>query len=127
MTRDKDDKTRLSYWFPKVQAAGLPVPTTRIITLTREESTALTMHLFGEGPADELHRLHAKIAGAADEIGGVPFFLRTDFTSAKHDWKDTCCVRNADLIPHHIHAIWEYSELADMMGLLCDVWLSARC
>lgn len=121
--RGKDDKTRLSYWFPIIRDAGLPVPKTEIISLTEAESTAVAMAFFGEGPRDEVDRLRDNVGRAADKLGGTPFFLRTDFTSAKHDWRNTCCVTEMTKIPRHLFAIWEYSECADFVGLPYDVWV----
>lgn len=110
-----DSKTRLSYWFPLIEAAGLPVPKTRIVALSDDDFADFYSIFDGETPKC-WDRLLADIAKAANEVGGVPFFLRTDFTSAKHDWKDSCFVSDIARLANHVYALAEYSEIADIFG-----------
>jgi hypothetical protein len=35
------DRTALSYWFPKIQAAGIPVPRTTIVRMPKEAQEAI--------------------------------------------------------------------------------------
>src|SRR4029078_3365968 len=77
-----ESPTRLSYWFPRIQAARLPAPETRLVELSLEELGQLPMLFDGEEPPC-LTRVVGDIARAAVEVGGAPFFLRTDFTSGK--------------------------------------------
>lgn len=117
--RGKDDKSRLSYWFPLIESAGLPVPRTKIIRLADGEN--LYDLLDGNMPAC-MTSLVDRIEDAAKDFG-TPFFLRTDYTSAKHDWADTCCVKDVHLLSRHIAQIVEYSECVDMIALPSDVWV----
>lgn len=113
-----DSPTRLSYWFPRVQAAGLPVPRTHLVVLSDEEMRDFDRLFDGETPAC-WNRLLADIRYAATAPGlgvGVPFFLRTDFTSAKHDWQHSCFVADLDRLGHHVYALAEFSAMADMVG-----------
>ena len=70
------DKNCLSYWFPKIEAAGLPVPRTKVII------TEIMLHdlLDGKTPEgyDEFIDLLAK---AGDELEAWPCFLRTGVLS----------------------------------------------
>lgn len=125
MMRGKDDPTRLSYWFPKIEAAGLPVPRTRVIPIDGGISSEPT----GDAKLDRqfqlnLTRLRSEIQAAALDLG-TPLFLRTDFTSHKHDWQKTCFLTDTSpgTIVKHVRAIAEFSECADFMGLPTDVWV----
>lgn len=116
----RDEQTRLSYWFPLIEAAGLPVPKTRIINI--DDNDDLARIAYGE-PSRSLAPLAEQIRTAALEVGGPPFFLRTDYTSGKHDWKDTCFVTELSLVEHHVVNLVEFSECVDLIGLPTDVWV----
>jgi len=115
----RDELTRLSHWFPLVEAAGLPVPKTRII----HGGDDLFREVYGES-SQSLAPLAERIREAATELGGPPIFLRTDHTSAKHGWNETCYVANLDLVEHHIVSIVEHSENVDICGLPTDTWVA---
>lgn len=106
--------TRLSYWFPLIAAAGLPVPATRFVWLTPVDAGELISLFDGETPKC-FDRLVEDIRAAGAEFG-TPFFLRTDFTSGKHSWVDTCFVTDPRRIGHHVAGLVEFSEIADMFG-----------
>lgn len=100
-----DDRTRLSWWFPRLPSDIL-VPKTRIYCYTRG--------------FDDLCNW---ITQAGDQLGW-PFFLRTDYLSGKHHWKDTCHVRASSDVPKHVGRLVEESEMADMLGFPTDVWVA---
>lgn len=117
-----EDRNCLSYWFPKVVAAGLPVPKTRILSF---EGDLLQM-LDGNPDAGTLEKFNQFIHGlhalARYDLGGVPVFLRTGHTSGKHRWDQTCYVTDLDRLPHHVMALVEHSACADLFGLPTKVW-----
>jgi hypothetical protein len=118
-----EDQDCLSYWFPRIEAAGLPVPKTEII----QASEAAVIDLFnvvGDGkPANhDAEPLFAAIAAAGDRLG-YPAFLRTGQGSGKHDWQKTCYLQRAEDVPAHVCAIFEWSQIVDFMGLSCNVWV----
>jgi hypothetical protein len=51
---------------------------------------------------------------AAQELGGYPIFLRTETSSDKHSWKDSCFVESKDKLPSHIGALVEHSAMHDL-------------
>lgn len=114
----RDEKTRLSFWYPLIQAAGLPTPRTIIIRNEPDDLGAM----FDSKPSQSLDSLVEEITVASRALG-VPFFLRTDFTSAKHQWKDTCYVSDPASLRDHIYEIAEFSACADILGLPTDVWV----
>lgn len=67
LQKDHSENSQL-YWWPKIQGLGIPLPETRIVT------------------GDE-----AALKVAAAELG-YPVFIRTDYTSLKHSWKNTAYV-----------------------------------
>ena len=123
--RDENDPTALSNWFPKIRDAGLPVPETRLLTMTDEAHLFLQSVVFGE-PVPEHHRgaysrFLQELGEAASEVG-FPCFLRTDYTSNKHDWKDACFVKTADDLDRQVSQIAFFSALADFAGLPFRNW-----
>jgi hypothetical protein len=116
-----DDPTCLSYWFPKIKAAGLSVPKTILVPMSMEENNDI-WHLFdGEPMAGVAEPFFEKIRAAADEIG-YPCFLRTGQTSAKHNWSRACYLPSRDQVEAHVIAIVEFSSIAGIIGLRCNIW-----
>lgn len=118
------NRTCLSYWFPKLLTAGLPVPRTEIV----RTDLRLSMLIYGEEcppdlrvHADSLASFVAELRTAADKIG-YPAFLRTGQGSGKHDWSRCCFLRDRDKIDHHVMALVEWSSMVDFIGLQTDVW-----
>lgn len=113
------DRNCLSYWFPKLLAAGLPVPRTEIVRTDID----LSMLLDGKMPdgyaafADEVQAAAARINAAG------PWFFRTGQGSGKHQWRDTCFVRYHGEFAGHIAQLVEWSHIVDFFGLRHDVWV----
>lgn len=120
-----EDRNDLAWWFPKIEAAGLPVPRTRIVDYTSfGEPGGLMALLDGEMPThwDEFVALLDTIADEFAPDG--PVFLRTGHLSGKHSWMDTCFVtRHPKSIGQHVAALVEESAMADLMGLPTDTWV----
>ena len=116
------DKTRLSYWLPRLQAAGLPTPRTIIIYATKAEYKDIYRLLDGEKLQKPGKTLISRITAAADEMG-YPCFLRTDHTSAKHDWEKTCFLQKADDVEGHAAVIINFWECVNFSAPPCDVWV----
>jgi hypothetical protein len=118
-----DDLTRLSYWFPKLEAAGLPVPRTILVKATDEELEDLYNLLDGKEPEGISDAFIMRLQDAVMKIG-TPCFLRTDHTSAKHEWEKTCYLPHADhdTIECHVARIIEFWECVNMFAPACDIW-----
>ncbi len=110
------NRTCLSYWFPLIEAAGLPVPRTEIVRTSCE----LMSLLDGETP-DGFVRFRKDLMAAA-LYTGLPCFLRTGFTSHKHQWRDTCYLSCEEDLDRHVFKLIEFSAMCDFMGLATDVW-----
>ncbi len=105
------DRTRNSMlvWYPLIKDE-LPTPKTVMIEVDPEY---IIEYLDGK---NNLEKYRKEIELKANNIG-YPLFLRTDQTSDKHSWKDTCYVENPDDLFKHLYRICEFSYMADMIGL----------
>lgn len=109
----------LSNWYPRIRDAGLPVPKTVIVTAP-DGGRNLAMLLDGQTPPG----WDAFVAAlqARGNLVGWPCFLRTGHTSGKHNWKDTCYLAGPESVASHVLNLVEFSEMAGLIGLPCDVW-----
>src|SRR5262249_16738684 len=99
--KPRESITALSYWFPKLVAAGLPVPRTVLVEMSQEavkETWKLIDNPDGDRTAEAAWQGFVDSLYAASRAFGEPFFLRTDHTSAKHEWRRTCFVQDAKKI-----------------------------
>lgn len=108
----------LAFWFPILAKTGVAVPRTEII----KTDCDLLAVCMGEIP-DGFVSLCNEVDHAAERIGGYPCFLRSGQTSAKHEWEDTCFLRQWQDIAEHIASIVEYGEMASLLGLPTDTWV----
>lgn len=115
----REDRNCLSWWFPKIEAAGLPVPKTILLAMPE----AAQVDVWGMIDREPDQKPEAWLAFveeakmAAAEIG-YPLFLRTGHTSGKHEWDRTCFVPSADKLGEHIFSIIYFSECCGMFGEL---------
>lgn len=106
----------LSYWFPRIKDI-VPVPKTTII----RTGVDLIPLLDGK-PVEGFEGLVEEVSSACDEVG-YPAFLRTGQTSGKHDWLDTCLIKDRSVVGQHMLNLVEYSEMCSLIGLPYDVWV----
>lgn len=117
-----EDKNCLSYWFPRLSNAGVPVPITEIIHASRQEVRDLWNVFDGKPIGSFGLELITRVEQACDRFG-YPCFLRTGQTSNKHDWKNNCFVTERESIRDRIIRLVEFSEMCDFVGLLTNVWV----
>lgn len=115
------DKTCLSYWFPILEAAGLPVPRTILVEMPSEAFRDVFRVFDGEDMTEVSQPFFDDLRRATDAMG-YPCFLRTGQTSAKHNWLSTCFLPDAKSLEQHVVNIIEFSECAALVGLACNVW-----
>lgn len=116
-----EDKTCLSYWLPKLEVAGIPVPKTKIVTMPLCAQESILEWFDGKAGNGKEEPFFAELTAAAFEIG-FPCFLRTGHTSGKHEWNRCCYLTSADKIKQHVFNLAEHSECADLIGLPWSVW-----
>lgn len=113
------NKNCLSYWFPKLQSAGVPVPRTELVV---EDEIRFSMFLDGKTPPG-YGSFEMKLLDAILKVGyGPTWFLRTGQGSGKHNWKNTCFLNGLSELKQHVANLVEWSELVDFRGLPYDVW-----
>ena len=109
----------LSYWFPKLQDAGVSVPRTEIIR------TNIKLECLCDGEIPEgFDDFRRSLEEAAVKIAPLdsPLFLRTGQGSGKHDWKNCCYLTAASKLADHVRSLVEWSHMVDFIGLPHDVW-----
>jgi hypothetical protein len=118
------DRTALSYWFPLIEAAGVPVPKTKIIAMPKEAQAVIWAAFDGKNGLDlsEWKNFQEQVRAIGSEFG-YPLFLRTDHTSGKHEWNRTCFLKSPDDVAQHLFNIAEHSEICDFIGLPWDTWV----
>lgn len=117
---EREDRNCMTFWFPRIEAAGLPVPKTRLLTMPEAAQVDAWTRIDNPREMPEPVAWNAFVEGAkhaADEIG-FPLFLRSGHTSGKHEWDRTCNVRDRDKLGAHIFGIIYFSELCGMFGEL---------
>ena len=107
------DRNSMLYWWPLVVDLGIPMPETEIVEL------GLSMKdIYGlvDGEKESALKMDARIPAIEDAVVKVrlPAFLRTDFTSGKHEWKSTCYYDATRPIRHHISELVNYSSICDL-------------
>jgi hypothetical protein len=116
------DPTCLTHWFPKLVAAGIAVPRTELVPMPEAVLRDIFRRFDGQALTDVSKPFFTQLAAAAGRMG-YPVFLRTGFTSAKHNWKDSCYLTKPEQIPDHVTSIVEYGEMMSFTGLPCDWWV----
>lgn len=117
--RPGHDRNCLSYWFPRLQVAGVPVPETIIV---RWDGTAYDYLQYDHLQLlERIQDLIQRVEQAAREIG-LPCFLRTGLTSNKWGWKNSCYLTAVEDVADHLFNLCEFSTCADLIGLPCNVF-----
>lgn len=102
-----DDKNSMLYWYPKVKDLPIPQPKTIFIKVDPKFAFAC---IDGEKSYD-----FEKLKEIANKID-YPLFLRTDQMSGKHDWENTCFVKNEENLPINILGVVDATLGCDAIG-----------
>ena len=111
----------MSYWLPKLEAAGLPVPRTTLVPMSRAAFRDVFNVFDGKPLEDPANEFLQELGAAAAEIG-YPVFLRTGMTSGKHSWSRTCYLAYPERLLSHVASLIEFSECVSFVGLPCSWW-----
>lgn len=93
------NRSSMLYWWPRIKDLSIPQPNTIVVPVDVHALSA-----FWDQDIELLKPFIPKLEAAAAEIG-YPFFLRTDILSAKHDWENSCYVREEEKLLHHVWAL----------------------
>ncbi len=109
----------ITFWYPRLFRLGFPTPKTIII------HTNVDLETFSNNPnfrPEGFTEFLAEIESAIKKIG-LPAFLRTGYTSNKHDWKRSCFISDLKNIKGHIFNLAEFSAMATIDRFMpCDFW-----
>ena len=75
--RNGIDKTALSYWYPKLVEAGIPVPRTKIVKMPIEAQKVIWGWFDGKEGDGAEKPFFAELRSAMQDMG-FPCFLRTE-------------------------------------------------
>jgi len=102
-------------WYPLIEKV-VSTPKTVMIPLQEIEDldTFISPAYDNEVKNTEMKRLVDKAEKASQSLGGYPIFLRSDQTSNKHDWNNTCYVTNNQSLAAAIARIFEFSLMVDI-------------
>ena len=105
------DKTSMCFWWEKVKHLDIPMPKTVIIPFDK-----VTQHAYDH--LDERNLIQKDMVEAIiKEIDNYPVFIRTDYSSAKHTWVNSCFIKDRGVLENNLHRILEFNLCCDMMGL----------
>lgn len=108
------EQNSLMWWFPKLQAIdsdGIHLPKTHVI---HSANIREICNIFDGKKSETLPSLVAEIVDVvAKELEfSWPIFMRTDYTSHKHSWKDTCFVTDPDKVEQCVVNLMEQTMMA---------------
>jgi len=103
------DKTSLLYWYPKLQELDIPTPKTWWVKLGEWNYYD---YLEGKERFPKMENVQQLV-----ETLPLPLFMRSDYSSAKHYWKETCYLTNLKDLPQQLYNLTEFHGMADIMGI----------
>lgn len=118
------EKNDLFYWYPKLQEIeGILTPVTSILKLYAPLEKPLYGEPLEDGDQEKIDEFFKRLKNIILETVGIPCFMRTAHTSAKHYWKDTCHLKDIDRLERQVYQIVEFSHMAGIVSLPHDTWV----
>lgn len=110
----------ITFWYPVLFRHGVPVPKTIII----HTNINLEKLAYGE-KVKGIEEFIGDLRVAIDRIG-TPAFLRTGYSSNKHDWKKSCFISQEDvgekLLSHVVNLVEHSAVMTIDRFSPCDFW-----
>jgi hypothetical protein len=100
-------QSSMLFWYPKIKGQ-VPTPNTVFIPLPKN-----TLEWMDDAPIPK--DFIAQVVKEAKAIG-YPIFMRTDVTSAKFNWVETCFVKSETQLTRNLFHLIEENLMIDMMG-----------
>lgn len=101
-------------WWPKIKDLGIPVPRTEFVPISRAEAMEWTVD--DVNPPESVMNSVREVEKVADSFG-YPVFMRTDVSSGKHDWQNTCFIPSRDKIQGNLRNLCGQHELWELLGV----------
>jgi hypothetical protein len=102
-------------WYPLIEKV-VSTPKTVMIPMKREFRSFDEALSYEHTEEPEMRRLIDAAIGAVPFLGGYPIFLRSDETSNKHGWRESCFVTSDQEMERGVKNILEFT-LMQMFGL----------
>lgn len=114
--RSTDSPTAFENWIGAVEESGANSPASLVLPLSLSiQDMFMDGGAMAPNDADHLSDLCRQIKDFGAEHG-FPLFIKTSFTSAKHYWKETCLLPEADVTPdnllNHIFQLCLYQSMS---------------
>ena len=112
----------ITFWYPVLFRNKVPTPKT-IILYT---NVVMEQLAYGERP-EGIDKFITELRSAAIEVG-IPTFLRTGYSSNKHDWKESCFVdretlKDKEKLLSHVQNLAGHSSIMCIDRFTpCDFW-----
>jgi len=110
---DLGKESSLLVWYPIIKDLSIPQIQTEIVKIEHD-----LLYKFMAKNIALPKKVLGKCNKAMKKIGKYPMFMRTDQSSAKHEWKDTCFLESEKDFLSHLSRLVEYHELSNMAGEL---------
>jgi hypothetical protein len=108
LERDKMNLNSMLYWYEQTKDLEIPQPKTFIYKIPEEFLNIFYEEQFPEGLLEEIYPITEEL--------GFPLFLRTDYSSIKHNYEKTCFVDSKTKLEDNIYNVIEGNILADYIG-----------
>lgn len=105
------EKNSMFYWYPLVEKAGIKSPKTVLVPFKGK----LDWCIF-DGKKSKSYLAYIKLLEQEAEKIGYPLFLRTDETSNKFEWGNSCYVESKEKLYGNLLNILEFIEMAMSLG-----------
>jgi len=115
-------KNSMFYWFPLIENLGIPMPETVMVPMTGDEKE--NRYKLFNGEEAPLYDAYIQRLQEKAKAMKLPLFMRSDQTSHKHGWENTCYITSVDQIPNNAYQIVEFTEMAGWMGGVVGICLS---
>lgn len=120
------NKNSMFYWWPKVKNLPIPQPRTVMIRFKGD----FTLDILDGVLNPSWERFFTKLKTESKVIG-YPLFMRSDETSNKHDWKNSCFVESEEKLQPNLCSILEMIAMSfglsfTGVALREFLWLNAR-
>ncbi|VVB51742.1 Uncharacterised protein [uncultured archaeon] len=102
-------------WYPLIKDI-VPTPKTMMIEQSKDFDSFEAALGEGNSLDPEMQRLVNEADKAAQQLGGYPVFMRSDYTSHKHDWVDSCYVTSKESLQCGIANILEFTLMTEILG-----------
>ena len=103
------DKTSMLYWYPRLERLDIPMPKTWVVEIKGWEYYG---YLDGKKPFPKIKEVEGLIKTLP-----FPLFMRSDYHSAKHSWRDTCYLAVPERFGQQLYNLVEMHALEDIMGM----------